>query len=371
MYRKVSALLLTASLSVLVACSSSSSDEEGDGGTTGGTTDGSTDGTTGGTTDGNTDGTTGGTTDGNTDGTTGGTTDGNTDGTTGGTTDGTDGGSTDGMTGDTVTGNANMWGTITIEQLDDDSVELDGVFISTGSTAFPSATLLGAYQPSGDECVVSRTSIDDFGDPTDDIPDIGVTDFQFVSAGQAIPFISSAGSFAELQAETTPAETVGGFTIPATVFYEIPETTVITGPVPTGLTANITGDVFPAFLNAPVPDVAQLQVQTPTDTDVITPDTVFTWTAGSNPNAYIDISTSITEFGADFTSFESVFVNCTVSDDGSFSFPSATQAEMGAGFSASSATISRSAFSASQSGSAILLIFNNSTVEVGTPTFGF
>jgi hypothetical protein len=335
MINRFSTVVLAMSVLSLAACSSSSDSDNASDGTTGGTTDGTTDGTTGGTTD----------------------------GTTGGTTDGTTGGTTDGTTGGTTGGNVSLWGTVSVDQDSGGSVDLSGAFIR-GNLDLPSADIIEAYQPELDTCEFTADVLD-ATDPLDELPDLGI-DFsvEFVSAGEVITFNSPAGTFAELQRETTPAQSIGGVSLPAFTVYSIPESTELTGQVPANLSFDIPGDVFPAFANVSVPAVAPLEVQSPAGTDAVTASTTFTWTAGSNPDAYIEISVSALDFAT--LAFSSL--DCTATDDGSFTIPAAVQTQMGSEFSATGATLSRTALSVEQEGGALLFVDNMSSVTTG---FGF
>lgn len=252
------------------------------------------------------------------------------------------------------------WGVVSVDQQADGAVDLSGVFIRS-SLALPSASLINAYQPELDVCTFSNDILDS-SDVTE-IPDLGVVFTpEFVSAGEVIPFTGASGSYAELHRNVTPAQTIGGFTTPEFTAYIVPEGVTLTGPVPSDLSFSIPGDVFPAFANVAVPAVEALQVQSPANGEAVTPTTTFTWTAGSTTDAVIEIS--VTSFNAQTMSITSL--DCQAVDDGSFSIPADVQVEMGAGFSAFGASMSRSAYSALEQGGAVLIVSNSSS---GTTAF--
>ncbi len=186
---------------------------------------------------------------------------------------------------------------------------------------------------------MTRTDLFDFPTTGGDDFNFGAP-FEFISAGEVITFTSPAGTYIELN-RTTFGDIVGYSTD-----TELPR------PAPSGLLVDIPGDDYPAFSNVSIPDVAALQLTAPADSAPVTPNTQFTWTAATGSDSAVDISTSFT----DIANMENVSVNCTVVDDGSFSFDSATQAAMGSSFSGLGLFASRVAYSFRQTGTTVLVV---------------
>ena len=307
-------LLTILSLSIALTACGSDSDNNADG-ESGGTTDGASDGTT--------------------DGAADGTTDGAADGTTDGTADGTSDGSTDGSASTQLTGNVTNWGVIDLDEINN-TVEPSAGF-GRFNANFAAANLTTAFVPSQDVCEVSRTELFDF--PTEIDFDFEV-DFDLISAGDAITFTGPAGTYAELTRET-----FGQFT-----GYSIENP--LTGPAPSGLVVDIPGDEFPAFSNIAIPDVTALQVTAPAPNTPVTPSTQFSWVAATGSDTVVGISTNF----IDIATSENVSVDCTVADDGSFAFDSATRSAMGSVFSSTGLFLSRSAFTFRQNGNTVLIV---------------
>ncbi|MFK7854079.1 MAG: hypothetical protein AB8B79_08200 [Granulosicoccus sp.] len=280
---------------------------------------------------------------GTTDGDTGaGTTGGDTGaGTTGGDTGaGTTGGGT-GTGGITLTDGTQFLGILDVtETTSSDEVEISGFFVGFSSSVLGSVLQTG-LMPTLDTCTVEAIDITD----TDvGLPGNLAVDFNTVSAGEVIPFISASGTYAELVRENQ-----FGFDF----YVSDPET--ISGSIPSQLTASIPGDVFPAFPSISIPVVERLIVSSPVSGSLVTPGTTFTWTPGTNPDAFITIS-AFSGFGTD-----AIDVDCEVRDDGQFAFSAATQAEMGAGFSSIFTDLERVVFAIQQQGNAALFITTSST----------
>lgn len=260
-------------------------------------------------------------------------------GTGGGTTGGDTGGGT-GTGGFTVTDGTQFLGILDVtETTSSNEVEVSGIFFGLSSSVL-GGDLQTALSPTLDTCTVDTTDLTDVGLlPTIDLD----VDFNTVSAGEIIPFMSASGTYVELVRQNQ-----FGFD----VYVSDPET--IPGSIPSQLTASIPGDVFPAFASFSFPVVERLIVSSPAAGSLVTPATVFTWTPGTNPDAFISIS-AFSGFGTN-----SIDVDCEVRDDGQFTFPAATQAEMGADFSSIFTDIERVAFSIQQQGNAALLLSTNS-----------
>lgn len=312
--------------------------------------------------------------------TTTGTTDGTTDTTTDVTTDDStdDGANPDndssGGNNNSAGGNVNLLGSVSVTQDAASMLDIAGGFFRSDLN-LPSAGVINAYRPELDTCTLSTLNLTDstIGLPGFDFELIP----EFVSAGEVITFTAAGSSFTELQREITPAQTIEGFSVPAFILYALPEGTNLTGPVPSDLTFTVPGDVFPAFSSVSVPSVEALQVQSP-GAEPVTASTTFTWTAGSNADAFIEISASGTTFDInaidpdtfdpetfDPESLAISLLRCTVTDDGSFTIPSDVQAQMGSSFSSPFSSMSRTAFVAQQQGSSLLLVNSSSVVNPG------
>ena len=205
-------------------------------------------------------------------------------------------------------------------------MSLFGGFYSYGQV-FAAALALDSYLPASDVCFV---------DDEDDgfIPSIeGVeNDFVTLTAGDALTVTSPAGTYASLALFS--AFGISGYTTDSE----------LTGPAPSGLTIDIPGAQFPAFTNVPIPDVTILNGVSPSVDSNVTATTTFTWTAGSNPDSRILIDAGD--------------LSCIALDDGNFSIPAATQAELGSGFNELSYDIQRLAIAFRQSGNALLLVIS-------------
>lgn len=315
-----SAVALTLALTACSSDDDSSTDDTGGGTTDGGTTDGGT--TDGGSTDGGT--TDGGSTD-------GGTTDGG----------GTDGGSTDGGSTNSgqLSGNVTDWGFITIESGGGEVDPTAG--FGRFSADFPASAVADEFNPSSDSCEVTRTAL---GDIDTDLDLDFDTPFTFISAGENVIISSPGGTYA-----TLTQTRFGDF-----IFYGLEDS--LSGAAPAGLVADIPGDQFMAMSNLSIPDAPSLEVSSPAANGLITPTTQFTWTANGTSDTSIEINASAFDIAANST----VTVDCTVVDDGSFEFSSATQAELGDTF-MGTGFVSRSANNIVQNGSTVVVLSH--TVE--------
>lgn len=242
--------------------------------------------------------------------------------------------------GSTSGGTVRYFGGIDIEEIiEDNEVEVYGYFAKY-SSGFDLDLAVASFEPARDTCTVTTVGFD--VDPDDYLtPDFDSTvAAETVSAGDVLTLMSGAGSYIELVRETA---------LGLTFYSSSPET--VDGPIPAQLTLNIPGDEFPAFSNISMPVVQTLLMTAPTSTSSITPTTNITWIAGSNPDALLDISVFKINANSTFTS-----VDCIASDDGSFSFPAQTQAEMGSDFVGLPLEASRYVIELHQQGDALLLL---------------
>lgn len=245
-----------------------------------------------------------------------------------------------------VTGETIYYGYLTIDQPDPgafDDGDVSAGFLKT-NISLPAGDLAAAYRPAFDTCEVTTTETD-----IGDIPDIDIDfAYEFVSAGENIVLTSPAGTWL-----TLPRQQAFGF-----LFYGFLEDTEIPAPVPSGLTVDIPGDEFPAYTGVAVPDVAAL-TGVSTGAGMITPDTVFRWDAGDNADVSVSIDVVATSFSGTNISFTTV--DCEAADDGEFSFPAATRTELGSGFSAATASLSRTGINFFRKGNSLLIVSNSSS----------
>lgn len=111
-----------------------------------------------------------------------------------------------------------------------------------------------------------------------------------------------------------------------------------TAAIPDNLKLNIPGADFPQVLGATFPiAVEPLIVTEPAPEGTITQDTVYRWAAGSNPEAKIMITWS----AGDQQGEEGLIVTCRAKDDGEFSLPADTQAQLGVQYNAKYSSITR------------------------------
>ncbi len=262
----------------------------------------------------------------------------------------------------------NQYGLVNISN--EEFVQLEASFFSFGGM-FDSAFVIEQFRPTPGSCTVDRFEI---GGEIPTIPaELNTPNFGPISAGEVLTVSSNGNTYTEL------AE-VESFGI---TFYEM-QNEMLTIPAPPNLTISIPGDQFAAFTDVAIPPVIPLQVTSPSsdalpgipgipdfsdipefaeigglagfDTGLftITPTTQFTWEAGTDPRAIIEISASSSNNSAN----ELVTLDCTVLDNGSFTIPSDIQAEMGTSFSGVG-TISRDIITIFQNGNSVLAVVSS------------
>lgn len=171
-----------------------------------------------------------------------------------------------------------------------------------------------------------------------------------IGAGDAVLLSSPVGSYLELQAR------------PSDRFYTRPSGEApLSGPVPTGLTASVTGGAFPAFADAALPDVAPLEGFAYAGGDTIGRDTRFTWQAADNGGVSVGgrIRIETASVGA-FFSEDGSTVSCLVPDTGEFVFPADVRAALGADFEGEIPDVSRISIGSVQDGNALLVLVRES-----------
>ena len=186
-----------------------------------------------------------------------------------------------------------------------------------------------------DTCKISLIGQDSIGTDSESIT---------VSAGEVLTAISPAGSFVELNR----IEALSGFD------YVLADGADYSGIVPVGTVVNIPGDVFPAFTEIDVPVVDELANLTPNSLP-ISGSTNFNWTPPAE-NVTSSIRFRLTSEPSPINTFITE-VDCTVIDDGSFTFPADTQAVLGPDFEAVVVSVSRTGLNLVTQGNAALLVF--------------
>ena len=177
--------------------------------------------------------------------------------------------------------------------------------------------------------------------------EIDSVETESISAGDNIVITSPAGTFATLVPESTGGD----------LNYVVEPGATLPSPLPSGLTADVPGDVFPAFASASIPDVEPLTGIEPTDPDNM----AFSWDAGSNPDPLVAITVLNLESGSGAT--------CFAADNGAFSFPAEIQTELGADFTADSFSLIRLDSNFLFQGVDVLVLTNN-TVSFSATGFG-
>jgi len=227
----------------------------------------------------------------------------------------------------------------------DETLVQVGLFVISQTSAPATSSAFGTFLEGRSALASDLPEI--FVDPNEDSCEV-LSDFddgslenssQTISAGEVLTLTSPAGTFAELVREISADE----------ISYSIAQGSV-ESELPASLTLDIPGDAFPAFSNIAVPVVQALDVISPVIGQAINIGTAFSWVAGNNPNAYIEIEATGTING------ESATVTCNVQDDGSFTFPVQTANELGTNFSVEFFSITREVQTSVVNGNAIVIV---------------
>jgi len=229
-----------------------------------------------------------------------------------------------------------MVGLINISQSAEGTITTPfGIFLEVpNATQADLAAVL--VNPNADVCEV-------FTDNTPDNESSIESRSRAISAGEVLTLTSPVGTFSELVREISDDS----------ISYSAPQGFISAG-LPSSLAIDIPGDEFPAFANVSIPVVQPLSVISPAAGQAVNTGTTFSWVAGNNPNAYIEIMAAGATNGV-FTT-----VSCTVRDDGSFTFSAATANELGGNFSAQFPSITREAQATAVNGTALLVVSSSS-----------
>lgn len=169
---------------------------------------------------------------------------------------------------------------------------------------------------------------------------------ELVSAGDNLVVSSPGGTFLTVSR---------GSIFSGEADYRLPEDSVVPTPVPNSLTVDIPGDVFPAFANVPIPDALPLTGLVVSGNGFITPETRYSWEPNGDTNSHVLVNV----FALDLETFEFTDIVCAAQDDGDFTLPAATRAELGNDFRATELLISRQAVSYYRNGDALVVVTNN------------
>ncbi|MEM6986012.1 MAG: hypothetical protein AAF499_05690, partial [Pseudomonadota bacterium] len=165
---------------------------------------------------------------------------------------------------------------------------------------------------------VCNVSVEQIGAPdTDEIPGIDPdanVEITSISAGDPITLTSGGTQFMELNLETFFG--LSGY---------VPNPETVPGPIPQSYVITIPGSAQLPASTHNAQGLAPFALTGPQGP--VTPDSVFTWVPGSDPDAYISLR--FQRFNADATVTS---VHCDVPDTGLFPIPTDTAATMGADF---------------------------------------
>ena len=178
----------------------------------------------------------------------------------------------------------------------------------------------------------------------ENLTDSGEAFGEAVGAGETITLTSPAGTYATLVPQGEGDDPV----------YRPQDTDgALPGFAPSGLVADIPGDVFPAFANVAIPDVTPgAATFQPAENSPIDAATEYTWTAADD-GATVEIGLETDAFSID----------CHARDDGSFTLPAAIVAELGGDVEGVLLGAERQAVAVRQQGNALLLVLSSG----GTP----
>ncbi len=228
-----------------------------------------------------------------------------------------------------ITTDAAAWGFI-------DVYDSDGFFLSANATFHRNGSATDAIYrdsiigplPALDYCIVE----DNAADPNDTI------DLTYLSAGGSISVDTKSGAFL----------TMNRLQFQSFVSYthsQMNQNTV----VPAGLSASFPGDDVPAMSDLVFPDIDTLTGVTQCGLVGLDPSTVFQWTPSSASNTLVSISARANNSAGGTERL----VNCFAKDDGSFSLPAGSRAELMPGDTLAVTSIARLA--------------RNATVQSGFP----
>ena len=232
-----------------------------------------------------------------------------------------------------------------------------GIFLEfTEGQELPDTFFTDPFEGRVNTCDVTSTAPEEVGDVEVLPPFTPEGTPAYISAGAQVTLASGSSTYATL--EKVDAD-IGGENV---TFYEADAL----GAPPAELTATVPGDAFPAFTGVALPSVAPFTLTAPANANMITPTTTFTWEAGGEGDAAVLIS--VTAFDAELE--QTLTVNCTAQDDGSFTFPADTQTALGEGFEGSLTSAGRLAYRTEIREDAVLVLGASSVQTFGAAPAG-
>jgi hypothetical protein len=189
----------------------------------------------------------------------------------------------------------------------DRKLGISAVFYEFTSTATQSDLVERLNAPKTEGCQIFRPSDELYVEATNP----GISSPK-VSAGEAITITSPAGTYTSLD------RMIDGDSI------SYAPQTPLTGQLSAGLIADIPGDVFSAYSNVAIPDVAEFRLNSPSVDETFSTSTPITWDANSDSNSFIVINVAFTVVATG----EWVMAVCSAIDDGAFSLPASAISEL-------------------------------------------
>lgn len=202
------------------------------------------------------------------------------------------------------------------------------------------------YMPPVDTCIVTRASEEQGTEAIDEFRILEDT-ATLISAGDSLVLTDDNGTYATLQR-------TNGLSGPAYV----PETD-LNQSAGTNLSITIPGDQFAAFPSIAVPEVPAFQLTTPANDANTGVSTFFQWVPNDVPGSIVELYTS----GFSSVANETIFIGCSLVDDGLFGFPEDIQAQMGTSFDDDWTTLLRIAYNVAADGDAMVFVANSVRAE--------
>lgn len=195
------------------------------------------------------------------------------------------------------------------------------------------------YAPNTDSCRVTLADQN-----TTEEPQLNVFGdrLPLVSAGDTVMLSSGAGTFATLTSSPGGDGPVYRTDVGSNVAR------------PNGLNVDIPGQVFPAYPGVRVTDAPGLQLVAPAAGQGVDAFSFFNWNRNDSRLSVVEIST--VGIGANN---QEITIECSMIDDGSFSFPESVRLQMGDNFNDSSTTYARIVYTFARNGDSLLVTANS------------
>jgi len=242
---------------------------------------------------------------------------------------------------DDVSGDGDRVNLLGLLKLEPNSTEADFATALFGRipNGLTGAEIQNFYAPTSDTCSVTPFSSNDGVEPQLNV--FGER-LDLISAGETVVLSSGAGTFATLSG----SEGSAGPIYRTDVVLNIER--------PGGLFADVLGDEFPAFSDAPIGDVPALQITNPPAGQPVDAFNLFTWDGNEGQLSVVEFYT-----GGIGANNQEILVGCTTVDDGSFSFPESVRAEMGDNFQEDWSVALRVVYNISRNRDAVLVTANS------------